>query len=278
MGKLIALLLVILAVGTAYLFIGQNLWWFPHNISTHGQAIDDQFMRTLVVVGVAFTLAQLALGYVVFRFGSRGNERATYSHGSNKLEAVWTVATAVIFVALAILGQRVWISLHLNAAADGAYKIEVVAQQFQWNFHYPGPDGVFGRSEPQFINDSALNYVGLDPADPNGKDDAQVTTLAIPKDREVELTLRSKDVIHSFFAPVLRFKQDTVPGMAIRVHFTATETGRYDIPCAELCGSLHYNMKSSLLVVTQDEFQSLVSLPEEKFKDRLNELMAQYQQ
>ena len=276
MGKLIALLLVILALGSVYLFVSHQ-WWFPHNISEHGSAIDAQFNWTLIVVGIAFTLAQLALGYIVFSFGRRGDERATYTHGSNKLEVTWTLITAVVFITLAILGQRVWISLHLNAAASDATRIEVVAQQFQWNFHYPGPDGIFGRTDPQFIDDSALNYVGLDPADPNGKDDAQVTTLVIPQNRQVELTLRSKDVIHSFFAPVLRFKQDTVPGMAIKVHFTAKETGKYEIPCAELCGQLHFNMKSNLLVVTEDEYQGLVSLPEEKFKDRLNELLAEYQ-
>jgi cytochrome c oxidase subunit 2 len=283
MGKALAVVLWVLAIGTVLLFIGQKLlfgqtlWWFPENISTHGGAIDAQFMRTLWVVGVAFTLAQLALGYVVFRFVSRGKERAVYSHGSNKLEATWTIATAVIFVILAVLGQRVWAQLHLQPASDDAVKVEVVAQQFQFNFHYPGPDNKFGPTDPKYINDSSLNYVGLDPADPAGKDDAQVTTLAVPVDRQVELTLQSKDVIHSFFVPQLRIKQDTVPGLRIKVHFTATRVGKYEIPCAELCGQLHYNMKSFLLVLPQDEYQQLASLSEEPFKERLSELMQQYQ-
>jgi cytochrome c oxidase subunit 2 len=283
MGKALAVVLWVLAIGTVLLFIGQKLlfgqtlWWFPENISTHGGAIDAQFMRTLWVVGVAFTLAQLALGYVVFRFVSRGKERAVYSHGSNKLEATWTIATAVIFVILAVLGQRVWAQLHLQPASDDAVKVEVVAQQFQFNFHYPGPDNKFGPTDPKYINDSSLNYVGLDPADPAGKDDAQVTTLAVPVDRQVELTLQSKDVIHSFFVPQLRIKQDTVPGLRIKVHFTATRVGKYEIPCAELCGQLHYNMKSFMLVLPQDEYQQLAALTEEPFKERLSQLMQQYQ-
>lgn len=283
MGKITGVLMFILAIATVLLFVGQKLmfgsvlWWFPEGISEHASAIDAQFMRTLVVVGISFTAAQCALGYAVIRFGRKGDARAVYTHGSNKLEVTWTMITAVVFVVLAILGQRVWANLHLNAAADNSARIEVVAQQFQWNFHYSGADGTFGRTEARYIDDSALNFVGLDPTDPAGKDDAQLTTLVIPVDRPVELTLRSKDVIHSFFVPALRFKQDTLPGMAIKVHFTAKKEGKYEIPCAELCGSLHYNMKSNLVVIPSDEFDGLMAMSEEKFKERLGELLERYQ-
>jgi cytochrome c oxidase subunit 2 len=283
MGKITGVLMFILAIATLLLFVGQKLlfgsvlWWFPEGISEHASAIDAQFMRTLVVVGISFTAAQFALGYAVIRFGRKGDARAVYTHGSNKLEVTWTMITAAVFVVLAILGQRVWANLHLNAAADNSARIEVVAQQFQWNFHYSGADGTFGRTEARYIDDSALNFVGLDPTDQAGKDDAQLTTLVIPVNRPVELTLRSKDVIHSFFVPALRFKQDTLPGMAIKVHFTAKKEGKYEIPCAELCGSLHYNMKSNLLVIPSDEFDGLMEMSEEKFKERLGELLERYQ-
>jgi len=283
MGKITGVMMFILAIGSVLMFVGQKmifgsvLWWFPHGISEHAKPIDDQFMRTLVVVGIAFTAAQFALGYAVMRFGRKGDARAVYTHGSNKLEATWTIITAAVFVSLAILGQRVWAQLHLTAAADNATKIEVVAQQFQWNFHYPGADGLFGHTEAKYMDDSSLNFVGLDPNDAAGKDDAQLTSLIIPVDRQVELTLRSKDVIHSFFVPALRFKQDTVPGMAIKVHFTATQVGKYEIPCAELCGSLHYNMKSNMVVIPADEYDRLVQMSEEKFKEQLGELLQRYQ-
>lgn len=282
MGKLTGVLMFILAIGSVTLFIGQKmlfgsvLWWFPTGISTHAKAIDDQFNRTLWVVGIAFTAAQFALGYAVMKFGRKGNERAVYTHGSNKLEITWTTVTAAIFVILAILGQRVWANLHLNEAPEGSARIEVVAQQFQWNFHYPGADGIFGKTEARYIDDSALNFVGLDPNDAAGKDDAQLTTLVIPKDRPVELTLKSKDVIHSFFVPALRYKQDSLPGMAIKIHFTATKEGKYEIPCAELCGSLHYNMKSNMIVVPSDEFDRLMSMSEDKFKEQIGGLVDRY--
>jgi cytochrome c oxidase subunit II len=282
MGKLTGVLMFILAILSVTLFIGQKmlfgsvLWWFPEGISTHAGAIDAQFTRTLWVVGIAFTSAQFALGYAVIKFGRKGNERAVYTHGSNKLEITWTTVTAAVFVILAILGQRVWANLHLNEAPADSVRIEVVAQQFQWNFHYSGADGTMGKTEARYIDDSALNFVGLDPNDAAGKDDAQLTTLVIPKDRPVELTLRSKDVIHSFFVPALRYKQDSLPGMAIKVHFTATKEGKYEIPCAELCGSLHYNMKSNMIVVPSDEFDRLMSMSEDKFKEQITGLVDRY--
>jgi cytochrome c oxidase subunit 2 len=112
--------------------------------------------------------------------------------------------------------------------------------------------------------------------DPNAGDDVQTGTLVIPKDRPVELTLRSKDVIHNFFVPVLRFKQDTVPGLAIKVHFTATKTGRYEIPCAELCGSQHNTMKAWLLVVPGQEYDQLMQLTAGEFIGRISQLEEQY--
>src|SRR5262249_1701102 len=204
-------------------------------------------------------------------------ERATYSHGNNRLEIVWTIVTAVVFISLAVMGQRVWASLHLTKIPPGAYPIEVVAQQFSWNFHYPGKDNVFGKTDPNLIDDSSLNFVGLDDSDPNAKDDAVVSTLEIPVNRPVELILRSKDVTHSFFVPQLRFKQDLVPGMNIHVHFTATKTGKYELACAELCGMNHYKMKSYMLVVPENEFNELAMLPQDKFQARKDELMSKYQ-
>ena len=283
MGKLTGLLMFILAIVSVLLFVAQDLifgsvlWWFPEGISEHSAAIDGQFMRTLWVVGIAFTAAQFALGYAVMRFGRRGDARAVYTHGSNKLEVTWTMITAAVFVILAIMGQRVWANLHLNPVGADAAKIEVVAQQFQWNFHYSGADGAFGKTEPRYIDDSALNFVGLDPNDAAGKDDAQITTLVIPVHRPVELTLKSKDVIHSFFVPALRFKQDVVPGMAIKVHFTATKEGKFEIPCAELCGSLHYNMKTNMVAIPADEFDKLMAMSEEQFKEQLGTLVDRYQ-
>jgi cytochrome c oxidase subunit II len=276
MGKIITLILVALTAASIWMFVGQRTLWFPRDVSEHGKNIDSQFMLTLVVVGIAFTGAQLALGYAVWRYGRKGNDRAVYTHGSNKLEATWTIITAGIFIAVAILGQRVWANLHLNAAPADALKVNVIAQQFQFNFHYAGVDGVFGKTSPEFYDDGSQNYVGLDPNDEAGKDDLQLTTLVISEGRPVELSLRSKDVIHSFFVPACRVKQDMVPGMAIKIHFTPTEPGKYEIPCAELCGNGHYKMKSFLLVVAKDDYEQMEKMPRQQFRARMDELLKQY--
>jgi len=276
MGRALAVIIWILTLLSVSLFF-INKWWFPTAITSHAAALDRQFLITIIVVGIAFTAAQVGLGYMVWKYREdAARSRAFYTHGSSKLEVIWTVVTAVIFIGLAVMGQSVWASLRFNDAPPGSYQVEVVAQQFQWNFHYPGTDKVFGRTDPNLIDDSALNFIGLDETDPNAKDDAVHSVLAIPAGRPVELMLRSKDVIHNFWVPQLRFKQDLVPGMVIRVHFTANTPGKYELACAELCGQLHFKMKSYLLVLPDDELGALTALPQDQFQTRMTELLAKY--
>ena len=277
MGRALAVIIWILTLLSVSLFFIDK-WWFPTAISSHAAALDRQFLITIIVVGLAFTAAQVGLGYMVWKYREDADRsRATYTHGSSKLEVIWTVVTAIIFIGLAVMGQSVWASLRFNDAPPGSYQVEVVAQQFQWNFHYPGTDRVFGRTDPNLIDDSSLNFIGLDEADPNARDDAVHSVLAIPAGRPVELMLRSKDVIHNIWVPQLRFKQDLVPGMVIRVHFTANTPGKYELACAELCGQLHFKMKSYLLVLPDDELGALTALPQEQFQTRMTELLAKYQ-
>ncbi len=250
MGRALAVIIWILTLLSVSLFF-VNKWWFPTAISSHAAALDRQFIITIIVVGIAFTAAQVGLGFMVWRYREDATRsRAVYTHGSSRLEVIWTIVTAIIFIG---------------------------AQQFQWNFHYAGADGVFGRTEPTLIDDSALNFIGLDDTDPKAKDDSVHSVLAVPAGHPVELLLRSKDVIHNFWVPQLRFNQDLVPGMVIRVHFTANTPGKYELACAELCGQLHFKMKSYMLVLPEDEHRALISLPQDQFQTRMTELLAKYQ-
>ena len=277
MGRALAVIIWILTLLSVILFVSKK-WWFPPAISAHGPALDRQFMITIVVVGIAFAAAQIGLGWMVWKYRDASNRpAATYTHGSSRLEVIWSVITAVIFIGLAVMGQSVWASLRFNAAPAGSYQIEVVAQQFEWSFHYPGKDKIFGRTDPENIDESVQNIIGLDSSDPNARDDQVGKLLAVPVGRPVELILRSKDVIHSFWVPPLRFKQDLVPGMAIHVHFTTNKVGKYELACAELCGQLHFNMRSFMLVLPEDEFRALTELPPGKpFIDRMTELRDKY--
>jgi cytochrome c oxidase subunit 2 len=278
MGRVLAVIIWIITLLSVLLFVAGK-WWFPAAISEHAPALDRQFLITILVVGISFTAAQIGLGWMVWKYRDTGSktDRAIYSHGSNRLEVLWTVITAVVFITLGVMGQSVWASLRLHDAPAGSYSVEVVAQQFQWNFHYSGKDGKFGRTDPQLIDDSALNFVGIDPSDPASADDSVTAALVIPVNRPVELRLRSKDVIHNFWVPQLRFKQDLVPGMEIKVHFTANRVGKYELACAELCGQLHFKMKSYMLVLPEADVQALQAMPQEQFQARVAELLNQHQ-
>src|ERR671929_1624868 len=267
MGRVLAVIIWIITLLSVLLFVSGK-WWFPAPISEHAPALDRQFMITIVVVGIAFTAAQIGLGWMVWKYRDTGSaaDRAIYTHGSNRLEVLWTVITAVVFISLGVMGQSVWASLRLHDAPPGSYSVEVVAQQFQWNFHYAGKDGKFGRTDPKFIDDGSLNFVGLDNTDAAGTDDIVTSTLAIPVNRPVELRLRSKDVIHNFWVPQLRFKQDLVPGMEIKVHFTANKVGSFELACAELCGQLHFKMRSFMLVLPEEEIQALQGMSQEQYQ------------
>src|ERR1700741_4501059 len=277
MGRVLAVIIWIITLLSVLLFVSGK-WWFPAAISEHAPALDRQFMITILVVGISFTAAQVGLGWMVWKYRDTGSssDRATYSHGSNRLEVLWTVITAVIFITLGVMGQSVWASLRLHDAPAGSYSVEVVAQQFQWNFHYAGKDNKFGRTDPKFIDDGSLNFIGLDATDNAGADDAVTSALAIPVNRPVELRLRSKDVIHNFWVPQLRFKQDLVPGMEIKVHFTANKVGKYELACAELCGQLHFKMKSYMLVLPEEEIQQLQGMAQEQFQAKMAELLQKY--
>ena len=159
MGRVLAVIIWILTLLSVIMFFNRN-WWFPDAISEHAPALDRQFMITIIGVGLSFTAAQIGLGWMVWKYRDTGKpgDRAIYSHGSNRLEVLWTIITAVVFITLAVMGQSVWASLRLNDAPPGSYEVEVVAQQFQWNFHYAGADGKFGRTDPSLIDDGALNF------------------------------------------------------------------------------------------------------------------------
>jgi cytochrome c oxidase subunit 2 len=252
----IALAIVLWGVAAALAvpFFTQT-WWPPEAISGHARTVDAQFMRTLWATGVVFILSQAALGWVVFRYGRARREPATYSHGNNTMEALWTSAIAVLFVGLALAGVRVWGAVHFDPAAADALQIELTGQQFAWNVRYPGPDGKFGALDLKQINDAGGNPLGVDSKDPAGKDDITVPTMAVPVNRPVQLILRTKDVTHAFSLRELRLKQDTVPGLMIRLPFTAEKVGRYEIACMELCGLGHYKMRTFLDVLEPQDFE-----------------------
>jgi cytochrome c oxidase subunit II len=238
---------------------GRYGWWLPPNVSTVGGPIDRIFYVILIVTGVVCVLVQGALVIFLVKYRARPGGRAHYTHGNNRLELIWTAVPAIFLAGLALVSQQVWGEIKPSAgfrgAQDGAGDpviIEIVAQQFAWNIRYPGADGVFGRRDVARV--SGTNLIGLDPTDPASADDIlSPNQLHIPVGRQIQVRLTSKDVLHSFFLPDFRVKQDAVPGMQINVFFDALEAGNFEIACAELCGLQHYYMKGYVTVHESDD-------------------------
>jgi cytochrome c oxidase subunit II len=260
---LLAVIWLITFVST-YFFIAKT-WWLPVGVSASAAGIDRQFAFTYLVMGIVFVLAQCSLGYFVWRYRDRGTgQKVEYSHGSTKLELVWTVLTAVLFVGLNLMGSPIWASERFQPAEASALPVEVTGMQFAWYFRYAGPDGKFGVTDTKLMDPSAGSEaaIGLDTSDPTAKDDVVTGTMVLPVNRQVDLTLKAVDVIHSFFVPNFRFKQDAVPGLAIHMHFTPNQIGDYEIACAELCGLGHYKMHGVVKVVSQEDFDKWLAARE----------------
>jgi len=260
---LLAVIWLITFVST-YFFIAKT-WWLPHGAAASAQWIDHQFALTYVLMGIVFVAAQVALGYLVWKYRDHpGAAKVEYSHGNTKLELLWTTLTAVLFIGLNLMGSSVWAAERWEPAKPDSIPVEVTGMQFAWYFRYPGADGKYGATSPKLVDPSSGNdaAIGLDTSDPAAKDDVVAGTMYLPVNREVDLTLKAEDVIHSFFVPSFRFKQDAVPGLAIHMHFTPTEVGEYEIACAELCGLGHYKMHGMVHVVSQEDFDKWLAARE----------------
>jgi cytochrome c oxidase subunit II len=209
-------------------------WSLPHGASTFVGEIDPLYRIILWITGIAFVVVEVGLVWFLFAYRARPGRKAEYIHGSTTAEITWTAVTAVTVLVLGIMSVSRWNHIKgRNAVPADAIPIAVRAKQFEWEITYPGPDGQLGNA-----------------------DDFPVRSqLHVPLNRPVVVELEAEDAIHSLFIPAFRIKQDAVPGMKIRVWFQATETGQFELACAELCGLGHYRMRATVTVHAQDQYQ-----------------------
>ena len=249
------LLVPLLGVAT-FVFAPYFNIWLPTDVSEHGRVIDGLFMFILYLTGAVFIVTELVLVYYMWKYDANSNDKPVkFSHGSHALELVWTILPAVTLLFIAIYQMEAWASAKM-LPPDMPPTAEVTGRQFNWDFRYPGPDNEL--------------YTEDDIVRTDGK-------LYLPVDEDVLLRINSADVLHSFFLPNLRLKQDVVPGMEQSMWFKAKKTGGYDIVCAELCGWGHYKMKGRVFFLPRVEYdQKLqemiaeqntmrVELPEEEY-------------
>ena len=210
-------------------------WGFPRNVSTFGDRIDFTYGAIFFVTALAFLIVEGALLLFVIRYRHRPGRRALPVHGNRRLEIVWTVVPFIGVMFLALTSASVWLDIKQERRfPPGTLDVEVNASQFEWNATYPGVDGRLGTAD----------------------DFTRRNQLHLPVGRPVRVYLTSEDVIHSFFLPHFRVKQDAVPGMRIPVWFEATDTGQFVLGCAELCGLGHYRMRGAVTVHTTEAFDA----------------------
>ena len=229
----------------------------PPNASADGYQVDHIIEFSHWFMGVLFVGWWAFFIFVLWRFRQKRNPTASHegitSGISTHLEFAVILIDALLLVGFAI---PLW-AKRVNKIPEEkeAIVVHAVGQQFNWNFHLPGPDGVFGRRDIYLESNS--NPLGLDPNDPNSRDDLVVLgELHVPVDRDVIVDLSSKDVIHNFDIPAMRMAQDAIPGQVIPLWFKPIKTGTFEIVCGQLCGLGHYAMKGTVVVDTPADYQA----------------------
>ena len=230
-------------------------WGLPAQASTYAPAIDWGIGLIHWVMVAMFVLWGSFMLYCLIRYRSAASRRAEYAEPGHLTSMIPDVAVVIFeLVLIAVYGLPHWAEMkqHLPAEADCTV-VHVVAEQFAWNVHYAGPDGKFGRTDPALVGMN--NPIGLDRSDPLAKDDVfAMNEVHAPLGKMVLIYLTSKDVIHDFFVPEFRMKQDIVPGLRIPLWFEPTAAGAYEIGCAQLCGIAHYAMRGDFVVETPAQF------------------------
>lgn len=256
--------LVVISVALHFL----SPWWLTP-IASNWTTIDDTINITFWVTGFVFIAVNLFMAYAVYRYRYKKDRRAHYEPENKKLETWLTVLTAVGVAAMLTPGLFVWADF--VDVPEEAHAVEVVGQQWQWSFRYPGEDGVLGAADAAHVTPD--NPFGMVADDPNGADDLLVASqeMHLPVGLPVQLLLRSKDVLHDFAVAQFRVKMDMVPGAVSYMWLTPTVPGSYEILCEELCGLGHHVMRGRVVVDSEEDYEAwLATLP--TFEETQNQL------
>lgn len=248
----LAIVLILLVIGTV-LFHFLSPWWFTP-IASNWTMVDETVNVTFWVTGIVFVAVNLFLAYAVIRYRHRKGSKAHYEPENRKLEWGLTLVTSIGIAAMLAPGLAVWAKF-VTVPPD-ASTVEVLGQQWNWNYRFPGADGALGKTEARLV--SVDNPFGMNPDDPAGADDILVASpeLHLPLNKPVKFELRSIDVNHQFAVPQFRVKMDLVSGMVTYFWLTPTRTGSFDVLCEQLCGTAHFAMRGRVVVDEPDGFDT----------------------
>ena len=209
--------------------------WLPRAVSTFGPRIDFLFTLIFWITVAAWLLVTAGMIFFLLRYRSRLGNKASHIEGKPGLELLWTSATAIVLLTLALMSRSTWAAIKASGPPGDVF-YRITGNQFNWEITYPGTDGKLGTADDFTINNE----------------------FHVPVDKVVRIELVSRDVIHGFFVPNIRLRQDVVPGRNTNLWFEATKPGLYVVPCAELCGFGHSAMKGMLYVQSQQDYDAWI--------------------
>ena len=253
-----------------------NYLGLPINSASHGHLIDDMIGWVHWLMLLLFVGWGAYLIFTVIKFRSSSNPKADYD-GTKSHFTKYVEYGVIVFEAFLLIGLSIPLYSQLKTSLptdNDVHHVRVISQQFAWNIHYPGPDGKFGKTNIDLVDEES-NPIGIDRESEYGADDiVSINQMHLPVNKKVMIHLSSKDVIHSFGIPEMRIKQDAIPGMTIPFFFTPTMTSDeflekikgtaregkgYEIACAQLCGNSHYRMRGYVTIDTEEEYQAWLS-------------------
>jgi cytochrome c oxidase subunit 2 len=243
---------------------GFMMGWRTDVVTREGEGIDGVITYLLWTTGALVVIGHVVLIWFLWKYTA--GKAAAYNRPNKRTQMLWGLLPVIVLLLVSeggvlAVASPVWKSLYIDQPKD-PFLVEVVGKQFEWYIRYPGPDGKFGRVDFKEV-DAVENQIGLLENDEDGLDDiVKNGVLTIPKGRPCVIRLRTQDVIHSFFVPQFRVKQDLISGFPTRIKFTPLKAGEYELACAELCGLGHYNMKGKVVVMEPDEFEAWLAKQE----------------
>jgi cytochrome c oxidase subunit 2 len=223
-GAIVALVSIALVVAAVTTAIAYFVDWLPEQASEERQGIDLVFWVTVAICIFFFAIVASVSIYAAVKFRVRPDDESDGApiHGHTGIEIVWTLVPTICVVVIAVLSAIV---LAQNDKPKGdPLRVDVLAQQFAWQFTYPEEGEV------------------------------RATNLYLPVDRSTRLVISARDVLHSFWVPEFGQKQDAVPGIVTTLIVTPTKTGEYRLICTELCGQGHALMRTRAIVLSQADF------------------------
>lgn len=260
----------------------------PGAASEHGEKIDALWDANIYLITFVFLVTNFFLFWFAYKYRGNSKAKAVYYPHNNKLEMLWTVVPAVALTFIIIFGLKYWNEIMADATSENKVIVELYAKQFDWTARYTGHDGKLGETD--FRQISGSNSVGMDTSDVAGYDDILVKNeFHIPKGREIELRMRSRDVLHSAYLPHFRAQMNCVPGMVTYFKFVPTKTTAemrkdpyviqmmaginkqralenkepvefdYLLLCNKICGASHYNMQMNIVVDTEADYLAWIN-------------------